>query len=329
MSPEQSNLEPKTIIPKMSSVVAVAGGTGGLGHAIVDELVASGKYTVLVFSRKDSESKSKELGAKVVGVDYSDSDSVVRTLEEHNVDTVLSTLDSMSGVAAELTFIQAADKSKVTKRYIPSCWGLKYSPEVAKILVMSQSKVELLNALAKTSLEYTAVVNGFFMDYFILPHGKSYLPNFPIAIDIANKFAGIPGTGDEPVTFTYTFDIGRMMASFLAKKGPWEKETYIKGDVITLNELLAIAEEARGTKFEVHYDPLEKLESMQVTEMPGHTYMYGFLPKDLVQAMSAQFGLLFVKGYMNFESQRSLNDVFPDIKTRKAKELVTEAWKGK
>lgn len=36
----------------MSTVVAVAGGTGGLGHAIIDALRSDGRYEVLVLSRK-------------------------------------------------------------------------------------------------------------------------------------------------------------------------------------------------------------------------------------------------------------------------------------
>lgn len=39
----------------MSSVVAVAGGTGGLGRAIVDALKANAKLTVLVLSRQVSQ----------------------------------------------------------------------------------------------------------------------------------------------------------------------------------------------------------------------------------------------------------------------------------
>jgi nucleoside-diphosphate-sugar epimerase len=36
----------------MSSIVAVAGGSGGLGRAIIDALKASSKYEPLILSRK-------------------------------------------------------------------------------------------------------------------------------------------------------------------------------------------------------------------------------------------------------------------------------------
>lgn len=69
------------------------------------------------------------MGANLVAVDYSNVDSRVKTLEEKNIDTVISTLGSMFGTGPELALIEASDKSKATKRYIPSTWGLKCTPE--------------------------------------------------------------------------------------------------------------------------------------------------------------------------------------------------------
>lgn len=132
-----------------SKIVAVAGGTGNLGRAIVERLVASGKYKVLVLGREvsslieecfeislmlcsivqASESKSEEIGAEVLAVNYSDVPSIIKTLEDNKIDTLISTLGSMSGVEPEMALIEAAGQSKVTKRYIPSTWGVKYTDE--------------------------------------------------------------------------------------------------------------------------------------------------------------------------------------------------------
>jgi hypothetical protein len=64
-----------------------------------------------------------------VAVDYLDADSVAKVLETHNVDTLISTVDSNAGPGPELVLIQAAEKSTVTKRYIPCLWGFKYTKE--------------------------------------------------------------------------------------------------------------------------------------------------------------------------------------------------------
>jgi len=71
--------------------------------------------------------KEKEIGVTVIPVDYSDVESVVKVLEAHHIDTLISTVDSNVGPGPELVLIQAAEKSSVTKRYIPCMWGVEYS----------------------------------------------------------------------------------------------------------------------------------------------------------------------------------------------------------
>lgn len=64
-------------------------------------------------------------------------------------------------------------------------------------------------------------------------------------VDIANKVAAIPGTGNDIVSFTYTFDVAKFVVKLLDLP-KWEETTYVYGDKATLNELVKIAEEARG-----------------------------------------------------------------------------------
>jgi uncharacterized protein YbjT (DUF2867 family) len=112
-------------------VVAVAGGTGHVGRALVDGLLAAGKHSVKVLSRKADEAKSKEIGAPIVPVDYTDVDTIVKVLEENNVHTLISALYMMpdAGGPLEPNLIKAADASKVTKRFIGSDWGFDPVPK--------------------------------------------------------------------------------------------------------------------------------------------------------------------------------------------------------
>jgi hypothetical protein len=163
-----------------------------------------------------------------------------------------------------------------------------------------------------------------------VPHVKSYLGGTTLAIDIANKTAAIPGSGNVPVVLTYSFDIGRFVAALLTQpKSSWDKESYIIGDKLTLNEVLAIAEEATGSKFDTTYDSVETLKSGQVTELPAHVDMYPYFPKPMLQGMLAVFGLLFEQGHFDFKPEKSLNSQFPEIETRKVSDLVEEAWRGR
>ena len=63
--------------------------------------------------------------------DYNNPDSIVQLLETHKIDTVVSTTGSMAfDLTGEFNLIEAAEKSSVTKRIIPSVWsGYEYKPE--------------------------------------------------------------------------------------------------------------------------------------------------------------------------------------------------------
>ncbi|KAF2028305.1 NAD(P)-binding protein [Setomelanomma holmii] len=307
-----------------SEIIAVAGGSGKLGRAIVDQLNAHGGYKVFILGREANTSKSKEIGAQILAVDYSNPDALVATLETNSIDTVISTLGSTFGIDPELALIAAADKSKVTRRYIPSLWGIRYTPEVSALLPIGQLKRSILDTLAASGLEYTSVINGLFMDYYGLPHVRSYLHPFPLAIDVASNTAGIPGSGDVPVTFTYTFDIGRF-AALLLQKPQWERESVTVGDKLTWNEFLAVAEEVKGVKFDVTYDKLETLKQGKVTELPGHVVLYPFFPKEALQGLAAVFGLLMEEGHFDLGGEVGGGE----FETKKVRELVTEAWSGK
>lgn len=99
--------------------------------------------------------------------------------------------------------------------------------------------------LEKTSLEWTAVCLGFFLDYFGMPKVKSHLQPVTMAIDVVAAKAAIPGNGDVPGVFAYSQDVGKFVAALLTLPR-WEKESYVIGDKLTWNECLKLAEDARG-----------------------------------------------------------------------------------
>jgi len=127
--------------------VAVAGGTGKLGRAIVEAIQADCKFDVVILAREvgslgtgpsavmtdnhvqANEEKEKEIGARVIAADYDDVDALVALLESNNVETVISTMRDMGGASPDSKLIQAADKSACTKRMIASLWGIEYTEQ--------------------------------------------------------------------------------------------------------------------------------------------------------------------------------------------------------
>lgn len=66
-----------------------------------------------------------------VVVNYDEIDATVKVLEDNDVETIISaiTMEYEATSRAQLNLIEAAEKSKVTKRFIPSEYGIINSPE--------------------------------------------------------------------------------------------------------------------------------------------------------------------------------------------------------
>lgn len=217
----------------------------------------------------------------------------------------------------------------------------------AALFPIVRGKLAAAQKLQSTSLEYTLVSNGFFLDYYGLPKVESYLQPFVFAIDMANDAAAIPGSGVTPVVFTHTFDVARFVVA-LVDQASWPKRSIIVGDKKTWNEVLSIAEEVKGlspfaisrnlvliltvvdigTKFNVAYDNEARLGSFQVTELPSHPSFYPFLPKEQLQYILAVFGRWTSEGEFNLPENDTLNIRFPEIKTRTVREVLEQGWRA-
>lgn len=102
-----------------------------------------------------------------------------------------------------------------------------------------------IEALQKTDLEWTQFQNGYFVDYYGMPYVESYLKPLTFILDVANKAASIPGTGNEVMTFTYTKDLAKFVVAAL-KLSKWKYPMVCYSDKTTWNKALKLAEEARG-----------------------------------------------------------------------------------
>lgn len=89
------------------------------------------------------------------------------------------------------------------------------------------------------------VYPGYFLDYYVTPTIETYLPMATMFVDMAHDVAAIPGTGNTPVVYSHTFDVGELINASLDLE-KWERETFVICDKVTLNEFVQIAEAAKG-----------------------------------------------------------------------------------
>ncbi|KAL4739983.1 hypothetical protein BDV11DRAFT_169615 [Aspergillus similis] len=109
--------------------IAVAGGTGKLGRAIVEVLKNTTGHSVSVLTRKADDDLAEELGIPLLIADYSNVGSLTNLLESNKIDTVISAVSLIDDDTsnAQLNLIEAAERSSSTKRFIPSEFGIHYT----------------------------------------------------------------------------------------------------------------------------------------------------------------------------------------------------------
>ncbi|KXH53076.1 hypothetical protein CSAL01_09821 [Colletotrichum salicis] len=311
--------------------VAIAGGTGAVGRTLVEVLSTQTKHKAFILSRKGPNPEETPL-APTFEVDYANIDALKTFLEEHNIHTVISAfgITATSLATSQLNLIKAADLSSATKRFIPSSFAMRYPEDGVALLSPLEHYFTSLHTLSVTSLEYAAVHNGTFLEYFAPATLKSHHPHSTLVLDIAHADAAIPGDGNTLVTFTYTFDVARYVVAALdLPSWPADHELRIVGDELTFNEFVTLAEETRGVKFDVVYDDVEKLKRSEVSELPGHQASYAQFPKERLQWFLSIFELWMATGLGRVEGGKgSLNDLFPEIKPLTAREMLEEYWKA-
>lgn len=99
--------------------------------------------------------------------------------------------------------------------------------------------------LKTSSLEYTRVIPGFFMDYWGMPHVQTHLQPLSFGIDISSATAAIPGDGNNVICMTYTYDMATYLVKALDLK-EWPEFSVIVGDEVTYNQVLSMAEAFTG-----------------------------------------------------------------------------------
>ncbi|KAI3538315.1 hypothetical protein CSPX01_09670 [Colletotrichum filicis] len=143
----------------------------------------------------------------------------------------------------------------------------------------------------------------------------------------------IIGVGQAQINLIQAADKSNYVAKFVVEAldlATWEHDTYLIGDEMTWEEFIAIAEEARGgKKFHVTYDSVQKLQSGEITELPGQVAAYSYFPKQWAQQLFSTFGFWVTEGLFDFLKDRALNQVFPHLKVTGVKEMLQNSWEGR
>ncbi|KAJ9149910.1 NAD(P)-binding domain protein [Pleurostoma richardsiae] len=322
--------------------VAVAGGLGDMGRLIVEELLKRRKYEVYVLSRRAPAQQTTRISplsgkeySPLIQADYTSEDHLVGTLSEYNINTVICAmaLDFESAADAQVNLIRAADRAPSVKRFIPSEFNVDYDLG-DDVLPYPEKKYHTVGRreLEKTSLEFTYIYNGMFMDYYAMPNVETNLRPLYNVVDASNGVAAIPGDGNTLVALSFTRDVARY-TSFLLELEQWPAVATIVGSQITLRQLVSLVEKSLGQALEVAYDPIEKLKKHDATILPSNEPFLGQFPggRDQVKALLADLGAAMALGAYDFSSLDNSLDVVKYFagKTEpplEVEELLKNAW---
>ncbi|KAH0422190.1 hypothetical protein CcaCcLH18_12971 [Colletotrichum camelliae] len=307
--------------------VAIAGGSGGLGRVITKAIAQAKKHDIFVLSRRSMSISEQIPGVGCLIIDYSNVSQITDLLESNNIEVVISAIGIVfeDSHRAQLNLIEGASHSTTVRRFAPSEFALDYVEGAARgypfpvpgsqVYKAAEYKMETLEKLKSTQMEYTRFMSGFLMDYYGYP---------------AAPCPPIPTDGSSPVTLTHSETIGRFVAASLDLPC-WPKKALIVGDTLTWNQALAIAEEVRGKTFDVKIEPLYDLKKGIITELPGNKRRYLALPKGILDAVLCVWNIGFIQGFYDLEGLANpdsmLNQVFPNIPVLSFKEFMERCWK--
>ncbi|KAJ4223335.1 hypothetical protein NW759_005968 [Fusarium solani] len=228
--------------------IAIAGGSGNLGQEVIDGLAATGKHEILLLSRKDIPSDTSPKGVKWIKADYQDPAQLKGVLQ--GVDTVLSFIVAHldAGGVAQKNLIDACVAAGV-RRFAPSEWfssSFENFPWYESKGIVREY-LETLNKYEKV-LEYSLFHPGLFLDELVYPHRSSkYVIPLEFTISFEKRRALIlEGSEDARISLTTVHDIVQVVTRAVDYEGVWPVVGGIRGNSITIGQLIALGEKIRG-----------------------------------------------------------------------------------
>ncbi|KAI1776270.1 putative oxidoreductase CipA-like protein [Hypoxylon cercidicola] len=218
------------------NTVAVAGASGFLGPAIVNQLVEDG-FKVTVLGRKGT-SHAFPASVATAEIDYESPESLVKALTGQ--DAVVSTI-GFAGLPQQLPLVRAAVAAGV-KRFVPSEYGSDATNEAAAGLPPFKPKHAVAAALAAAAaggdITYTLVSTGPFLD-MALAQG--------LLLDLRGKRARLFDGGDARFSTTTVASVARAVSGVLQHPAETaNRNVRVRSASTTQNALLAMAQKAVG-----------------------------------------------------------------------------------
>jgi hypothetical protein len=189
--------------------IALVGGTGRVGKAILASLLDTGKHTVTVLTREGSKTiDSLPPGAKGVSINYDDPSSLISVLKGQ--DALVISLAATAPPDTQSKLINAAGEAGVGW-ILPNEWSPDSTHDGLRKDVTIFQKLANANAEIKTlgKSKYVAVTCGFWYEWS-LGLSESF------GIDLVNHKAVLFDNGETKMSVSTWAQVGRAVAALLS-----------------------------------------------------------------------------------------------------------------
>ncbi|KAJ7588736.1 hypothetical protein C8J56DRAFT_889500 [Mycena floridula] len=257
--------------------VILVGVSGSLGPAILDAFVASEKWNVTILSRISSAATFPSQ-VKVLKVDYGNQAALVDAMKGQDAAVLALSIENNEEAKIQDNLVDAAIAAGVS-HFIPSSYTTDISKPPGALEPIFAPKVKsearLQKLAAEGKIQWTAITAGAFFDW-----GLTAMPF--LGIDLENKRAMLIDGGRVKVHHTLLSTIGQAAVTILSNsKVALNRTAFIHDFFVTQRDILEIAEEEFGTKFEIIDIDSEELYR---TSVAGLAAGNGFSAVGIVQA---------------------------------------------
>ncbi|KAL6720326.1 hypothetical protein ACLMJK_002247 [Lecanora helva] len=250
--------------------VAIAG-YGDLTRYICEEFIEAG-HELLILTRSHKPQLDDQ------GVTQAITNYTLSSLKAPLADceALISIISDFSPAYTQVhsTLIQACQESPICKRLIPAEFvgNIEAYPDQPGFYYSSHEPIrDMLRKQAE--IEWTLVCIGWLTDYFV-PQKNRYIKGIGEfhPIDWEHKKIVIPGTGDEPMDFTWARDVARGLASLVkAPPGSWEPYSFMSGERSCWNDMSKIIKQKYGFNGSIEYRSLHTVAEMIKTAKDDDT----------------------------------------------------------
>ncbi|KFY08433.1 hypothetical protein V492_06231 [Pseudogymnoascus sp. VKM F-4246] len=311
--------------------IAVAGGTGQVAQEIIDALVAAKKHDITILSR-GAPAVNSYPGVTVRAVNYDNKTELVEVLR--GIHTVLSFTQVVSSLEnnSQKNLIDASIVAGV-KRFAPSEWASAYVEDMpfwtGKGVI--REYLRKVNENGKV-LEYCLFQPGLFLNYLASPHrtSKHVLP-LNTMFDFENRRAIIVDGHDFHMTFTTVQDLAGVVTQAVDYDGEWPTTGGIRGNRVSVSQILKIGEEIRGRPFAIETVKLEDLQAGNLkTSWKLETKHPSVSEEQAAEALkTVLIGMLLGGAKGAWDVSGEFNQILLDYKFTQIEEFLAKAWGDK